>query len=59
MMKWKGHIKEGQKYEYPVITLDILPTSLALAGGNPENIKELDGVNLLPFISGGGEIETA
>lgn len=52
MMKWKGHLKEGQKYEYPVITLDILPTSIALAGGNPENIKELDGVNLLPFISG-------
>ncbi len=52
IMKWKNHLNAGQTYDYPIITLDILPTSIALAGGDPGQIEGLDGVNLLPYITG-------
>ncbi len=50
--QWPGVIPAGMKYEHPVITLDILPTALALAGGNCPSDRKYDGVDLLPFITG-------
>ncbi len=52
MMQWKGTIPAGQVDDRPVIQLDIHPTALAAAGieANPE--WKLDGVNLLPFVTG-------
>ena len=35
-----------------MISLDIMATSLAAAGAKEESLKNLDGVNLLPFIEG-------
>ena len=35
-----------------MISLDIMATSLAAAGAKAEDLKNLDGVNLLPFIRG-------
>jgi arylsulfatase A-like enzyme len=52
IIKWKNRFNGGQKFEHPIITLDILPTLIGLVGGNPEEMKKLDGVNLLPFILG-------
>jgi arylsulfatase A-like enzyme len=51
-LQWKGHIPAGTVFNQPVIQLDIQPTALAAAGVeiNPE--WKLDGVNLLPFITG-------
>jgi arylsulfatase A-like enzyme len=61
---WPGHIAAGQTYQRPVISLDILPTVLAAAGGaiEPESIgtarrprrRIYDGVNLLPFLGEDG-----
>ena len=52
MLQWKGHLPAGKVDDRPVVQLDILPTALAAAGGavNPE--WKLDGVNLLPFLTG-------
>ncbi len=52
MMQWKGHLPVGSVDDRPVVQLDILPTALAAAGvaANPE--WKLDGVNLLPFLTG-------
>ena len=33
MMKWKGKVKAGTRYEYPVSSTDIYATSVAAAGG--------------------------
>ena len=33
MMKWKGKIPAGTRYEYPVSSADIFATSLLNAGG--------------------------
>ena len=52
MLQWKGHIPAGQINEQPVIQLDLLPTALAAAGVNVKPDWKIDGVNLLPFLTG-------
>jgi arylsulfatase A-like enzyme len=54
MMQWPARLKGGQVYTNPVISLDLLPTFVAAAGGIPAEEKEgLDGENLLPWLEGG------
>ena len=52
MVQWKGHVPAGKVDDRPVIQLDILPTALAAAGVEAKPEWKLDGVNLLPFITG-------
>lgn len=47
---WPGTIPAGQVFEKPVINLDVAATAVALAG-SPHDDK-LDGVNLVPFLTG-------
>jgi uncharacterized sulfatase len=47
---WPGRIPAGQVYDHPVINFDVAATANALAGLPPDAI--LDGVNLMPFITG-------
>ncbi|MES2705010.1 MAG: sulfatase-like hydrolase/transferase [Verrucomicrobiota bacterium] len=49
-VQWKGHIPAGKTDDRPVIQLDVLPTALAAAG--VEKPEKIDGVNLLPYLSG-------
>ena len=51
LVSWPAVLKPGV-YEQPVIALDFLPTSLAAAGAAASTPKNLDGVNLLPFLKG-------
>ena len=51
-VQWKGHLPAGETYNDPVIQLDILPTALAAAGAPASADAKLDGVNLLPFLTG-------
>ena len=52
LMQWKGKLPGGKVYENMVSSLDIVPTTLALAGAKIRPEWQLDGVNLLPYISG-------
>jgi arylsulfatase A-like enzyme len=52
IMKWKGKIQPGTKFDYPVISLDIFSTSVAAAKGALPTDRKIDGVNLLPYING-------
>lgn len=52
IMKWPGHIQPQTEYNYPIISLDLIPTFVAAAGGNADTLKNLDGVNILPYING-------
>lgn len=52
LVQWKGRIPAGQTYDRPVISLDILPTALAAAGVEIKPEWQLDGTNLLPFLTG-------
>jgi len=46
--RWKGVLPAGKVYSQPVISLDIGATAVALAG--LDQPKELDGVNLIPYL---------
>lgn len=50
LMQWKGNIEAGKVYEKPVMSLDVLPTAVTVAGAKPAD--NVDGVNLLPYVSG-------
>ena len=52
IVHWKGHIPAGKVDDRPVIQLDILPTALAAAGVEAKPDWKLDGVNLLPYLTG-------
>ena len=52
IVQWKGHLPAGKVYDEPVIALDVHPTALALAGAKLPTNPKLDGVNLLPYLSG-------
>ena len=52
MIRWKGRLPEGKIDSRPIIQLDVLPTALAAAGVEPKADWKLDGVNLLPYLSG-------
>jgi arylsulfatase A-like enzyme len=53
LIHWKGKIKP-QVYDRPITTLDSMATALALAGVKTSP-GELDGVNLMPFLTGGSK----
>jgi arylsulfatase A-like enzyme len=53
IVQWKDKLPAGKVYEEPMITLDILPTAIAAAGGKVESAWNLDGVDLIPFFSSG------
>ena len=51
---WPGKVPAGQVFEHPVSALDVAATAVALAGRGAEKSAgpALDGVNLLPFLTG-------
>ena len=52
LAQWKGTLSAGARETRPVSQLDILPTVLAVAGVHVENEWKIDGVNLLPYLTG-------
>ncbi|NLR93865.1 sulfatase-like hydrolase/transferase [Flammeovirga agarivorans] len=51
LMSWKGEITP-QSYDKPISALDILATSAAVSNAKLDPEKPLDGVNLVPFLTG-------
>lgn len=52
VMSWPKHLPQGMVYEQTVSAMDIFPTLHAAIGiESPEDLK-LDGVNLMPYLSG-------
>ena len=49
-VSWPGKLPAGATFDQPVSSLDILPTSCAVAGTKPDSAVE--GVNLLPHFTG-------
>lgn len=50
--QWKGRWPAGKVYDFPVINLDVLPTVVTAAGGKAESARSVDGVDLMPFVTG-------
>ncbi len=51
-IQWKGQLAAGQVYEHPIIQLDFLPTAMAAAGIANKPTDRIEGVNLLPYLTG-------
>ena len=51
-MRWPKRITAGTTIRDPVITLDLLPTMIAACGGALDAKWQLDGVDLVPRITG-------
>ncbi len=51
-IRWPKMLPAGTTYDQPVISLDLFATSLAAVGIPHPTDKPLDGVNLLPFLTG-------
>lgn len=52
MVAWKGHLPAGKTDDRPVIQLDIMPTAVAVSGGTMPTDRKIDGVNLMPYLTG-------
>jgi arylsulfatase A-like enzyme len=52
LMRWPGKIAPGTRSAVPGITMDLTATFLAAADIPPPSAPQLDGVDLLPLISG-------
>jgi arylsulfatase A-like enzyme len=52
LVQWKGRLPAGRTYDLPVMNLDVAPTILASAGKPIDAAEKLDGVDLVPFLTG-------
>lgn len=52
IISWPGRLPGGTRFDFPISALDLLPTSLAAAGKTVDPTWGMDGVNLLPYLSG-------
>ena len=51
-LQWKGRLPQGADYPKPVSALDLGGTVVALSGAEFPEGKPLDGVNLIPYLTG-------
>jgi arylsulfatase A-like enzyme len=49
-VSWPGKLPAGKTYDQPVIALDVVSTACAVAGAKTDT--DLDGVNILPYLTG-------
>jgi arylsulfatase A-like enzyme len=50
--RWTGKIPSGVDYDHPVSSMDMLGTMVGLTGVEIAAERPLDGVNLIPFLTG-------
>jgi arylsulfatase A-like enzyme len=52
LMQWKGRLSGAQVFRKPIISLDVFGTVMAAAGRDVSGHASLDGVDLLPYLTG-------
>ncbi|MEE4381205.1 MAG: sulfatase [Pseudomonadales bacterium] len=50
--RWPARIPAGTRFDAPVNHIDLMPTIVAAAGTAPPQDRVIDGVDLLPFVTG-------
>ena len=51
-MRWPGVVAPNSRYPYPVGHVDIFATAAAAAGAKLPNDRKIDGVDLIPYVTG-------
>ena len=54
LMHWPAMIPAGQLISEPIVAIDVFPTLLVAAGGDPSDY-DLDGLDILPVVTDGAE----
>lgn len=52
LVRWPGVTPKAQNSEQLVLSTDILPTFVDIAGGDPTKLKDLDGQSIVPMLKG-------
>jgi arylsulfatase A-like enzyme len=52
VMSFPGRLPTGVRFDHPVSSLDLFPTAAALAGASTAQSKPLDGIDLMPYLTG-------
>lgn len=52
IVQWKGTLPEGEVYPHPVLSTDVFATACATSDTALPEDRVMDGVNLLPFLTG-------
>jgi len=52
LVSWPKKLPSGTTYNKPVVSLDVFATSVALASESTPQSSNLEGVNLIPFLTG-------
>lgn len=52
VMSWPGKLPAGRTSDLVVSSMDIFATTVALAGGRVPQDRAIDGVNLMPYVTG-------
>jgi len=52
IVQWPRRLRGGMTYDHPVISLDILPTAAVAAQAKLPQDRKIDGVNLIPYLTG-------
>ena len=55
-VRWPGKVDAGSRCDTPVLSTDLFPTFVELAGGDPSAYEPLDGVSLVPLLTRQGTI---
>ena len=53
LVKWPGLAAPGSTSDVPILSMDMLPTMVAAAGGTPHSDYPSDGMDLRPVLEGG------
>lgn len=56
-VRWPGKVKPGSESKTPVLSTDLFPTFVELAGGKPSDHSPLDGLSLLPLLEQTGTLD--
>ncbi|MGQ9575462.1 MAG: sulfatase-like hydrolase/transferase [Thermoguttaceae bacterium] len=57
LVRWPGVVRAGSISEVPVCSIDLFPTLLEIAGVKLPADRPIDGVSLVPLLSGGGSLD--
>jgi arylsulfatase B len=52
LVQWKGHLAPAVTYEHPVSSMDVYRTAASAAAAPIPPSRQLDGVDLIPYLSG-------
>ena len=52
VVSWPARLPMKQAFEHPVSSLDLMPTFVSASGGDLNTFGEMDGVDLLPYLTG-------